>query len=318
MNKFLKIAGWAAAVSLWAGASLAASGVYPSKPVTLVVPYQGGITEQMSRLYAAELEKELGVSVIVEVKPGAGGVLGTRYAAKAPADGYTLVVSDGLPQETVRGKFDTLGQLEPLTPLMAQPFLLYVKPDSPIRNFADYLAAAKARPASMSYGSVGPNSTAHVIGQSLERAAGLRLVHVPFRGGGAQALSVMSGETASGYLTAAFMKPYAEGRTLRPIVLIASQRNPVYPDVPTIAELGYPQLGSLSSWWGLFAPKGLPPQVREKLLAAKDAIYQRGTLVKFARNSGGEALEPSAENATRLVKEEITFWEKFLAETKTP
>lgn len=302
------------ALALMAQAASAAD--YPRKPVNLVIPYQGGITEQMGRLFGAELEKELGVSVIVDVRPGAGGTIGAKYAAKEAPDGYTLVITDGLAQETVRGRFDSFQQLEPITSLMSQPFLLYVKPDSEIKDFPGYLAAARAQPGRLSYGSVGPNTTAHVIGQSLERQAGVKLVHVPFRGGGAQALSVMAGETASGYLTAAFIKPYVEGGTLRPIAIIADQRNPVYPDVPSIAELGYPALGALNSWWGVFAPKGLPADVKKRLVEATAAIDKRGAVAAFARNSGGIALDPGPQATQRLVEEELAFWQKFLADAK--
>ncbi|GAA0506044.1 tripartite tricarboxylate transporter substrate binding protein [Pigmentiphaga daeguensis] len=285
---------------------------YPSKPVTLVIPYQGGITEQLGRLYATELEKVLGKSVIVEVKPGAGGVIGGKYAARAPADGYTLVVTSGLTQETAQGRFDTFAELEAITAITSQAFLLYVKPDSPITTIKDYVEYAKRHPGKLTYGSVGPNTSAHIIGQTLEKSAGIKLVHVPYKGGGAQALAVMSGELASGYLTSAFIKPYVEGKTLRPIAIVSDQRSEIYPDVPTIVEAGYPDLAPVgSSWFGIFAPKGLPAPVKDALVKAAGTIHDAGPVAAFVRNSGGVLLTAGPAYATKKTQEDIDFWKAF-------
>lgn len=294
--------------------SATAAETYPVKPITLVIPFQGGITEQVGRLYGTELEKILGVPVIVDVRPGAGGTVGAKHAAKAAADGYTLVVTDGLSQETARGEFDSFSRLEAITGIMSQPFLLYVKPDGEIKDFKGYVDFAKANPGKVSYGSVGPNTTAHIIGQALEKAAGVQFVHVPYRGGGAQALAVLSGEATSGYLTAAFFKPYFENNQLRPLAVVASQRNPVYPDVPTVTELGYPTLAPLFSWWGIFAPKGLPADVKQKLVESAKKLNDAGELTSFIRKSGGEVLEFGPEATEKHVRSDIEFWKKYLAE----
>jgi len=312
VRRRLVAAGAAAAVSTVLPAIALGQGDYPIKPITLVIPYQGGITEQLGRLYAAELEKALGKSVIVEIKPGAGGVIGGKYAARAPADGYTLVVTSGLTQETAQGRFDTFAELEAVTAITSQPFLLYVKPDSPLKTLRDYLDFAKAHPGKLSYGSVGPNTSAHIIGQVLEKSASVKLVHVPYKGGGAQALAVMSGELQSGYLTSAFIKPYVEARTLRPIVIVSDQRSEIYPDVPTVAEAGYPDLIPVgSSWFGIFAPKGLPPAVKEKLIRTSRAIHDASPLVSFIRNSGGILLPNGPEWATKKTADDIAFWKAF-------
>lgn len=296
--------------------SSAVAQTYPVKPITLVIPFQGGITEQVGRIYGSELEKALGVPVIIDVRPGAGGTVGAKHAAKAAADGYTLVVTDGLSQEAARGDFDSFARLEAITGIMSQPFLLYVKPDSEIKDLKGYVAFAKANPGKVSYGSVGPNTTAHIIGQALERAAGVRLVHVPYRGGGAQALAVLSGEATSGYLTAAFFNPYFENKQLRPLALVASQRSSVYPDVPTVTELGYPTLAPLFSWWGIFAPKGLPADVKRKLVEAAKKVTDAGELTSFVRKSGGEVLEFGPEATEQHVRSDIEFWRKYLTEDR--
>lgn len=297
-----------------ATSTVSAADSYPAKPITLVIPFQGGITEQVGRLYGTELERVLGVPVIVDVRPGAGGTVGAKHAAKQTADGYTLVVTDGLSQETARGDFDSFKELEAITGIMSQPFVLYVKPDSEIKDFEAYVDYAKANPAKVSYGSVGPNTTAHIIGQGLEKAAGVQFVHVPYRGGGAQALAVLSGEATSGYLTAAFFKPYFENQQLRPLAVVASERNPVYPDVPTVTELGYPTLAPLFSWWGIFAPKGLPDDVKQKLVEAAKKIDDAGDLASFVHKSGGETLEFGPAATEGHVRSDIDFWKEYLAQ----
>ncbi len=173
---------------------------YPYKPIHLIILYKGGIAEQLGRVYAAELEKELKQTIIVEIKPGEGGSIGTKYAAKADKDGYTLVIgSNGLDILAVvkpEKEFHSVRDLESITALMSQPFLLYVKSDSPIQNLSQYLAQAKADPDQLSYGIVGPNTPAN--------------------------------------LTAAFLNPYKEARTLRPIVIMDDQPSEIYPETQPI------------------------------------------------------------------------------------
>lgn len=280
---------------------------YPSKPVRLIIPFQGGITEQLGRAYAVELEKALGRPVIIDVRPGAGGSVGARYAARTASDGYTLVIgSNGLTIQHALAPnpdFDPFQDLEPITPIMSQPFLLYVHPDNPIQTLADYLAHARANPDRVSYGSVGPNTPAHLIGELLAIESGTRLTHVSYRGGGAQALAVMSGEATSGLLTSAFLKPYAEASSLRPIVIASHERSPLYPEVPTFVEAGFPNVADIGlTWFALYAPRGLPQAVQQRLVEVTNRIYQENTIPQLIRNWGGVPLSGGPESLLQLQK----------------
>lgn len=310
------LAATVALTGLAAGTAHAQS-TYPAKPIRLIIPFQGGVTEQLGRAYANELEKTLNQPIIVEVKPGAGGTIGSKYAARAKNDGYTLVIaSNGLAiNEAVNPEsdFDPVRDLEPVAPLMSQPFLLIVKPDSELKDLKGYVQYAKANPRKVSYASVGPNTAAHLIGQFLMKETGAQLVHVAYKGGGAQALAVMSGEATSGYLTAAFVQPYLEAKTLRALAIIDDKRSPLFPDVPTAVEAGYPTLAPVgSTWFGVYGPKGLPADVKAKLASATDAIYRQGTIPTQIRKWGGEPLSGGAPALDALLVDGIRQWKGLL------
>ena len=191
---------------------------------------------------------------------------------------------------------------------------MIVRPESEIKDLKGYVQYAKDHPRKLSYASVGPNTAAHLIGQFLMKETGVQLVHVPYKGGGAQALAVMSGESSSGYLTAAFVKPYLEAKTLRALAIIDDKRSPLFPDVPTTVEAGYPGLAPVgSTWFALYGPKGLPPEARARLTAATDTIYRNGAIPEQIRKWGGEPLQGGAPALDKLLGDAIKQWKGLLS-----
>ncbi|MCU5772493.1 tripartite tricarboxylate transporter substrate binding protein [Erwiniaceae bacterium BAC15a-03b] len=305
----------------WLSLLVAAGAVaddYPAKPITLIIPFQGGVTEQLGRAYADELSKVLDTPVIVEVKPGAGGAIGSKYAANAASDGYTLVVAgDGMAIKaalTPGDSFDPQRDLEPIGPLMSQPFLLVVRPDSEFKTLSDIIHYASQHPRKVTYASVGPGTAAHLMGQFLMSETHTQLVHVPYKGGGAQALAVMSGEVNFGFLTAAFVQPYLDAGTLRAIALIDQQRSPLFPTVPTASEAGYPALTPAgTTWFALFAPAGIPTAAKQRLTRAVTEIERRGTIAGLIKKWGGQPLTGGPEAVQQKLGNSITQWRALLA-----
>jgi len=244
---------------------------WPAKPVKFVVPYPpGGSTDPMARLIAAKLTDSLGQPFIVENRAGASGTIGTAFVAKSPADGYTFVfvfdyhaVNPFLMPDL---PFDTVKDLAPVMLIGTAPMAIATSVSKPYKTFADVVSAAKAKPGTVSMGSVGNGSLGHLTMVLIQQASGISLVHIPYKGGGPMTSDAVGGQIDLAIGSVAVITPHVTGGKLRAIAVTGDSRSRALPDVPALAEQGLPGFSALA-WWGVFAPAGTPKPVMDKFHA---------------------------------------------------
>ncbi|CAM2996509.1 Bug family tripartite tricarboxylate transporter substrate binding protein [Cupriavidus taiwanensis] len=250
-----------------------AQGAWPARPITLVVPFPpGGSVDIMARQYSEPLSRILGVPVVVDNRPGAGGSVATQTVARSKPDGYTLVVSSqsshlANPLTQPKIGYDPIKDFESIAMLGRQPNALVVHSSVPVRTFAEFLAYAKKNPGKLDYGSGGVGSMGQLNVEMLKAATGIYATHIPYRGGNQLITAVLSNEVQFILDNLVIMLPHIKEGKVRVLAVASEQRLPQLPDVPTLAELGYPQL-NLSSWTGIAAPAGTPAPVVQKLYQA--------------------------------------------------
>lgn len=242
-------------------------GAWPNKPIRLIHPWAaGGGGDIMARLLSEKLQAELGVQVLVENRPGAGGNIGAQLAARQPADGYTIMTTAGgfaiAPSLFRNLGYDPLKDFVPVTKMASAPLLVLVRADSPLRTMADLVALAKRDPKGVSFASFGVGSPSHLIGESINRTAGISMTHVPYSAGNA-ATDLQGGQVTVAILDALSQTPQVKAGRLRALALNGPQRLPSLPDVPTLNESGIPF--DLVGWHAMFAPAGTPREIVERL-----------------------------------------------------
>jgi tripartite-type tricarboxylate transporter receptor subunit TctC len=264
---------WAAIAPLEAVAQVA----WPTKPVKFVVPYPpGGSTDPMARLIAAKLTDALGQPFVVENRSGASGAIGTAFVAKSPADGYTFAfvfdyhaVNPFLMPDL---PFDTVKDLAPVMLIGTAPMAIATATAKPYKSFADVVVAAKAKPGSVSIGSVGNGSLGHLTMVLVQQAAGISLVHIPYKGGGPMTADAVGGQIDLAIGSVAVITPHVTGGKLRAIAVTGDTRSRALPEVPALAEQGLPGFSALA-WWGIFAPAGTPKPVMDKFHAELVKVF---------------------------------------------
>ncbi len=260
-------------------ASCALAQDYPDKPVRLVVPFPpGGSVDLVARLVGKSLQDALQQPFIVENKPGASGNIGAAYVAKAPADGYTLLVgSAGVFAANqflyANPPLDPLTAFAPIMRIVDQPNILVVGNASPARNVRELIALAKARPGKITFGTASVGSAQHFSTEIFMQQAGIDLLHVPYKGGAPALVDLMGGQIDMLFDTSPTALPYAKSGKLRALAITSRQRSPLLPDVPTMREAGLPEF-EVVTWTGIAAPAGTPPAVVDKLNAAIKAALQ--------------------------------------------
>jgi tripartite-type tricarboxylate transporter receptor subunit TctC len=243
---------------------------YPDRALRLVVPYPpGGFTDILGRLIASRLQPALGQSVIVDNKGGGGSTIGTAFVARAPADGYTLllVAPDFAINESLmesRLSYDARKDFAPVIRAAWSPMVLVTHPSLPVKNVADLIALAKSRPGKINFASGGVGTGSHLALELFKTRAGVSLVHVPYKGNGPATTDLLGGQIAGMFLQYAVAKPFIESGRLRVLATPSGKRSPAMPDVPTIAESGLPGF-DVEPWFGIVAPAGTPPAVVNRL-----------------------------------------------------
>lgn len=291
----------------------AAAQNYPTKPIHLIVPFPpGGGTDLFSRAIAGKLTETLHWTIVVDNKPGAGGNLGVDAAAKSPADGYTMVMgqtSDLAVNPTLYRKlpYDPVKDLTPVVLVASAPIIIVVSDKSPYRSLADIVAAAKAKPGRITLATPGNGTVAHLTGVMLQRAAGIELIHVPYKGA-AQALpDLMGGQVDLYSSSVSSVIGQIKGGKVRPIVVASAKRSPALPDLPTVAESGYPGFDA-DSWYGLLMPAGAPPAVVQRVNAEVNKLLSLPDMRERIGSEGGEALGGPPERFTALLKRDLAKW----------
>lgn len=269
-------AGTAAAATALAPAAFAQA--FPSRPLKIVVPFPpGGTGDIQARLIGEFMARALGQPTLIENKPGGGTIIGTTQVAKSPADGHTLllmansfVINAKLHASTL--PYDGVKAFEPVACLTNSPQLLAVNAASPYKSFKDWLEAAKAKPNSISYATVGPATTQHIAGEMLQRAAGIRLIYTPFAGGAPSVNAVLAGHVDTVLANVSELQGFIDAGKMRALAVTTAQRLDTHKQLPTVAESGLPGYEA-AAWFGLCAPAGTPKEVVDKLAkAATDAL----------------------------------------------
>ena len=271
----------AASVATLAAPAVKASPGWPTKqPIKLIATFPpGGTADTISRILAPKLSAGLGTQVVVENKPGAGGTIGSDLAAKAAPDGYTLVISHASPLGIAPGiypklPYDVVKDFTHIALIGHTPNVLIVPGDSPYKTLADYIADAKAKPDTIAYGSSGIGSNTHLMGEQLNTLAGIKLKHVPYKGSAPSLQDMLAGAIPSMFDPITTNVPHINAGKVRMLAISSEKRIAMYPDAPTFAEQGYPQM-TTSTWVGVSGPRGLAPEVvarmYEELLKAYKA-----------------------------------------------
>jgi len=289
---------------------------YPVKPVRIVVPTApGGGTDLVGRVLAQKFTGALGQSFIVDNRGGAGTVLGSAVVAKAPADGYALLLNHiSLAFNATYYRklpYDTLKDFTPITLVATQPFLLVVHPSLPVKSVKELVALARKNPGQLAYASGGAGSGPHMSVELLKHAAGIDLLHVPYKGAGPAFIDLMAGQVQLMIATMSVALPHAKAARVRPLAITSVRRHPALDSLPTVAESGVPGY-RFEVWYGLLAPAGTPAPIVQRLNAAAAKILQSGeTRDKFAAE-GLEITGSSPEEFSAHLKREVETWAKVV------
>lgn len=318
MNSLLfKVIGVLFALSFSAITGPALAQSWPTKPVTFVSPFPpGGSVDPIARLLAAKLTEALGQQFIVENRVGASGSIGTGYVAKSTPDGYTFVfvfdTHSVNPSLLPKMPFDTLKDLAPVMLIGTAPMALATSPNKPYKTFADFVAAAKAKPDTVSYGSIGSGSLGHLTMMLVQDAGNFKVVHIPYKGGGPMVTDVLGGQIDSGIGSVAVMSAHIKSGKMRPLAVTGETRSAAMPDVPTLAEQGYKGFSAVA-WWGIFAAAGTPQPIINKLNAELAKILQTPETNKQLTESMGMDIKASSPAALQQWTEtELNRWAKVI------
>ena len=301
----------------WLGASGAsAQSDYPNRPIKLVVPFPaGGTSDVLGRLMAEEMGKVLKQPIIVENIGGAGGIVGTERALKMPADGYTLIQT-GVGQSAVahgldpKLKYNSLTDFVHLTQVNSGPNLLVVHPSTPFKTVKDIVDYAKKNPGKLDYGFTHAAS-GHMAMELFKQTTGIFLTGIPYRGGGPLLNDLLAGTVPMIFINQDAALPHIKAGKIRAIAISSLQRNPLYPDVPTVAEAGYPGFQSLS-WSGISVAKGTPQPIVDKLEAAAVQALQSESLRNRLTSVGFVVPTAGGKAYTAFIKSEIDTWTRVI------
>ncbi len=262
----------AAALAMTHWGAAVAQAPYPNKPITFVVPYPaGGANDMMGRLLGQKMGEALGTPVVVDNKPGAAALIGATAVARAPADGYTVLVgglaTHAASPNMLKAEYDPLKDFEPIGMVGTAPIVVIVPPDSPLKSLKDLAEAAKKDPKGVMYGSSGNGSPLHLAGELFTSIAKVEMQHVAYKGGNAHIVDLLGGRIPVIFDTTTNATPLIKSGKVRAIAVGTAKRLPDLPNVPTFAESGYPQF-QFATWYALFAPAKTPKDVTAKLTAA--------------------------------------------------
>jgi len=292
---------------------------WPTKPVKFVVPFPpGGTVDPIARLLAVRLTESMGQQFIVENKPGASGSIGTAFVAKSAPDGYTFVFvfdTHAVNPTLIPGmQFDTVKDLAPVMLIGTAPMAIATHPAKPYKTFADVIAAAKAKPDTISYGTIGNGSLGHLTMTLVQQAGGFKIIHVPYKGGGPMTQDALGGQVDLAVGSVAVLAPHVKGGKLRALAVTGDKRSISMPDVPSLSEQGFPGFSALA-WWGVFAPAGTPKPILDKFHAELVKVLEKPDLRKTLTDQLGIELAVSTPEALqKFLVGEIARWGKVVRE----
>ena len=293
----------------------------PSKPITWISPYgAGGSADSRARQVGKLMSQILGQPIIIDNKVGAGGNIGTEAIARAKPDGYTIGMGNFAPLAVNHAlfkkiNFDPVNDIVPIMLIEKGPLILTVRADSPFKTVADIVKAAKASPGKLSYGSGGIGGTHHLSGALFEHVAGIDMIHAPYKSGSAAATDLLGGQVQMMFEQMYVAVPGVQSGKTRAIAVTSKTRSPILPNVPTMAESGFPTFEVLN-WQGIVGPKGLPADIVKMLNAAGNKALQDKDLRQKMLDQGNEIAGGTPEQFAALIKAEMPKWGKVVKDAK--
>lgn len=293
-----------------AGTQARAQGGYPARPVTLVVPFPaGGAVDIIGRMVGKTLGERLGQPVVIENRAGAGTIVGASYVAKAAPDGYTLFISSGStftvnPAINASLPYDPVKSFEPLGLVARVPLIVLANRDVPATSLRQLVSMAKAEPGKYAYGSFGSGTTGHFAGEMLLEATGIRLQHIPYKGSAPAVADLIGGQIPFSVDTIAASLPHIRSGRIKPIAVTGARRATLLPEVPTVAESGYPGFDA-DAWVAVAAPRGLPADVRARLGKALADVTRDPEIQKKLIANGLEPAYATPEQVSAMIDQEL-------------
>ena len=308
----------AAAATLFSASVLAQA--YPSRPIKLVVPFPaGGGTDVIAREVANKVATQQGWTVVIDNKPGSGGNLGVDIAAKAAPDGYTLVLGQTSnlainPSLYAKLPYDPVKDLTPISMVASSPLVIVTGADSPYKTLADVVAAAKAKPESINYASSGSGTVAHLATELLQKSAGVKFTHVPYKGASQGATDLIGGQIQMYMSSIPTLIGQIRNGKMRALAVTSAKRADDLPNVPTVAESGYKGFEAVT-WFGVLGPANMPKDVVAKLNADFNKALKDADLQKKLSDQGADVAGSTPEQFATLIKDDIARWSKVVKES---
>jgi len=307
------------AIGIAGGASMAASAAdpaYPTRPVKIEVGANaGGGTDIIARMLAEKFQESMKQPFVVENKPGASNTIAADLTAKAPPDGYTLLVATNTGQaiapHLIKLGFDPLKNVQPVGLVVVVPNVLVVGATTPYNSVKDLVAAAKAKPGDVKYASSGVGSTQHIAGEAFDLAAGIKTTHVPYKGSSQAHIDILSGEVQMMFDTTSSAMSQIKAGKFRPLAVTSATRSPELPNVPTIAEAGYPA-AEMTTWYGLFVTGGTPKAIVDQLHAELDKALASPDVQARLKGLGGEPGKLTVDQFTKMNRDEYERFGKLI------
>ena len=290
---------------------------YPQKPVRLIVPFPpGGSTETLARMVSVKIAEVWGQQIIIDNRPGAGGIIGTELGAKAAPDGYTLLMGSGAPLTIVPGfqtklQYDPLKDFAPITNVAAVPNVIALHPSVPSRNVKELVALARQQPDQLTFASNGAGSPGHLAGELLKAMTGTRMTHVPYKGSAPATLAVASGETSMTFTTTTAVLPHAKAGRMKIIAITTLQRVPQFPEYPTVAESGLPGYEAIS-WFGLVAPAAIAPELVKKIHADAVQVINTNDMRSRIAGLGATPIANTPEQFRAQIRDDLAKWARII------
>ena len=289
---------------------------FPNQPVRMVVPYPpGGPTDITARVVAAEMSKTIGQNIVIDNCPGASGMIGSEMVTKATPDGYTLLANASIhvinPSVYPDMRFDAIKDFTPITQLAQVPLVLVVPANSPIKSVKDLVEYAKANPGKVNFGSAGSASAQHLAGESFKIAAGIQMQHIPYKGSAPALTDLAGGQLQLMFDSMPSATPMINSGKLRAIAVTTTTRAKARPDLPTIAESGFPGF-DISTWYAYWAPKGTPADVVEKLAASAAQALKNPEVIAKYEAMGAEPVGSTPAQFAAYVESEAKKWSEIV------
>lgn len=308
------VALWSACLAV-APSAFAAS--YPENPIHLIVPYPpGGTADVLGRILGQQLGKALGQPVVVENRAGAGTAIGSKFVAQSAADGYTLLIGTVSSQAINPALmpnigYDPVGDFTAIAPLATTPFVLLIHPKVPAQDLQELITLAKRDPGKFNFASAGNGTSNHLAGILLGSLADIQLAHIPYKGSAPALMGLLAGQVDLMFDLIVTAVPHVEAKAVRPLAITDGHRSPLLPNVPTAAEAGLPGL-ELSAWFGLFAPRDLPPAIADRLSREVDRISRTSDYAEALRKLGAVSMSTGDGRFGAFVAAERDRWSQLI------